>query len=455
MTTETDMWGPDEAPSATGPTAIESERIVTASVMARPALIDELAGEFDPADIQSDQLRWVWHAVDAIRETLTKGEIRWQAVDRQQQAWRATGYMPVPPLDLPQLSRLYDEAQPAYAAASYYAQQITEAAIARRFLALGADISIRGRSAAFDPTVDIAATQDALDDIARNRDTSTPKLVRDIIGGALERSVTPPSLKEVIPTGFIDLDALLSGGFKPGQLVVVAARPAMGKSTVGLGFARAAAIRNSIPTLFESLEMGDAELSDNILSAEARVPLHHIKQGIVDDAGVQREARAVPRINEAPLYLNDSSELSLPTLRGRIRHMIRTVGLRLVIIDYLQLMDAPKAENRQAEVSKLTRGLKLMAKEFGITLVILAQLNRGPESRTDKKPLVSDLRESGAIEQDADIVILLHREDAYESDSPRAGEADFIVGKHRAGPKATITTAFQGHYAQFIDMAQS
>jgi replicative DNA helicase len=455
VSTEPDIWEADNTTVQTGTSAIEAERIIAASAMARPALIDELAGEFDPADIQSDQLRWVWHAVDAIRETLTKGEIRWQAVDRQQQAWRATGYMPVPPLDLAQLSRLYDEAQISYSAASYYARLVTEASVARRFAALGHDISLRGRSAGFDSAVDIAAAQDALDDIVRNRETSTPKLVRDIIGGALERSVTKPTKDERIPTGFLDLDSLFSGGFKAGQLVVVAARPAMGKSTMGLGLARAAAIHNGIPTLFESLEMGEEELSDNILSAEARVPLHHIKQGIVDDAGVAREVRATERINEAPLYLNDSAELSLPTLRGRIRHLVRTAGLRLVIVDYLQLMTAPKAENRQAEVSKLTRGLKLMAKEFGVTLVILAQLNRGPEQRTDKKPLVSDLRESGAIEQDADIVILLHREDAYDRESPRAGEADFIVGKHRAGPTATITTAFQGHYAQFIDMAQT
>jgi replicative DNA helicase len=455
VSTDTDIWGPDDTTTQPGTSAIEAERIIAASIMARPALIDEIAGEFDPADIQSDQLRWVWHAVDAIRETLTKGEIRWQAVDRQMQSWRATGYMPVPALDLAQLSRLYDEAQISYSAASYYARLVTEASVARRFTALGHDISLRGRSAGFDSTVDIAAAQDALDDIVRNRDTSTPKLVRDIIGGALERSVTKPTNDDRIPTGFLDLDILFSGGFKAGQLVVVAARPAMGKSTMGLGLARAAAIHNGIPTLFESLEMGEEELSDNILSAEARVPLHHIKQGIVDDAGVAREVRATERINEAPLYLNDSAELSLPMLRGRIRHMVRTVGLRLVIVDYLQLMQAPKAENRQAEVSKLTRGLKLMAKEFGVTLVILAQLNRGPEQRSDKKPQVSDLRESGAIEQDADVVILLHREDAYDKESPRAGEADFIVGKHRAGPTATITTAFQGHYAQFIDMAQT
>lgn len=455
MTTEADYWGPEEEAIPSGPPTLDEERIIAASVMARPSLIDEIAGEFDPADMQHDVLRWVWHAVDEIRETLTKGEIRWEAVHRQFQTWKASGYLPIRPLDLPALTQLYDVAQPSYSAAAYYAKHITDAAVARRYLALGADMSVRGRSAAFDPTVDIAATQDALDDIVRNRDTSEPKLARDIIGGALKRSVTEPTHEDRIPTGFIDLDFLFTGGFKAGQLVVVAARPAIGKSTLGLGFARAAAIRNNIPTLFESLEMGEEELSDNILSAEARVALHHIKTGKVDDAGVSREARAVPRINAAPLYLSDTTGLSLPKLRGRVRHLVRTAGLRLVVVDYLQLMEAPKAETRQAEVSKLTRGLKLLAKEFGITLIVLAQLNRGPEQRTDKRPQVSDLRESGAIEQDADIVILLHREDAYDKESPRAGEADFIVGKHRGGPTATITTAFQGHYAQFIDMAQT
>jgi len=451
-----DLWdAPLDDQPTTGPSAAGAERIVAASVMARPELIDELAGDFDPADIENDQLRWVWHAVDEIRQSLTKGEIRWQAVDRQLQAWKASGYLPIVPLDMAQLSRLYDEAQTSYSGVAYYAQQITEAGIARRYLALGIDISLRGRSAAFDPDTDIAAAQDVLDGLIRNDPANSPSLVRDIIGGALERAITPPTNADRIPTGFIDLDSLLTGGFAPGQLVVIGARPAIGKSTLGLGLARAAAITNKIPTLFESLEMGEDELANNILSAQARIPLHHIKQGIVSDADLSRAARFVPDITAAPLHVNDASHLTLPQLRGRVRHLIRTAGLRLVIVDYLGLMQAPKAENRQAEVAALSRGLKLMAKEFGITVVVLAQLNRGPEQRNEKKPLVSDLRESGAIEQDADIVILLHREDAYEKESPRAGEADFIVGKHRGGPTAIITVAFAGHFAQFLDMAQT
>ncbi|MFJ3089086.1 replicative DNA helicase [Streptomyces sp. NPDC086838] len=454
----TDMWdAPVDDTTATatvgGPSVFEDERILAASVMARPDLIDELATEFDPADFQDDRYRWVWNAVDEIRQNLTDDEIRWQAVNRQLQAWRATGYLPIVPLALDQLFRLYDEARPSYSAAAWHAQQITKASVARRYLALGSDINLRGRSAGFDPETDIAAAQDALDSLARNDGASTPSLVGDLIGDALERATTPPTNENRIPTGFMDLDAMFSGGFAPGQLVVIAARPAIGKSTLGLGIARAAAIKHGIPTLFESLEMGDEEMTNSILAAEARIGLHHIKQGIVDDAGMARAARITPKIAEAPLYLNDCSTLSLQILRGRVRHMIRTVGLRLVIVDYLQLMQAPKAENRQAEVSKLTRGLKLMAKDFGITLIVLAQLNRGPEQRTDKKPMVSDLRESGAIEQDADMVILLHREDAYDKESARAGEADFIIGKHRGGPTGTVTTAAALHYASFLDMA--
>jgi replicative DNA helicase len=216
-----------------------------------------------------------------------------------------------------------------------------------------------------------------------------------------------------------------------------------------------AAIKERITTLFESLEMSKPELSDRILSAEARIAHHHIKQGIVSDGDMARAADSVKKIADAPLYISDGASLSLPGLRARVRNLVRNEGLRLVIVDYLQLMQAPRAESRQQAVAELSRGLKLLAKDFNVTVVILCQLNRGPEQRVEKRPQVSDLRESGAIEQDADIVILLHREDAYDKESPRAGEADLIVGKHRNGPTATVTTAFQGHYARFVDMAQT
>lgn len=434
----------------------EAERILVATAMARPAIVDALAMRgFDPADITEDRLRWVWFAIEELSGSFQAGEIRYLAIDRQLQAWRADGRIPTVPLNELQLADLYNYAHPG--SEEWYADRITQKAIAARMVAHGHASIARGNSPAFDPDTDVAAAQAELDGIVRASSEGETSLVGTLLAGVLERAITPPTNEDRIPTGFIDLDSLLCGGWAPGQMVVVGARPAMGKTTFGLGVARAAAISNSIPTLFVSLEMSEDELANSIMSAEAQIALHHIKQGIVGDntRDTQRMARAAAKIQPAPLHISDQSNMSMPTLRALVRNLVRTAGLRCVVLDYLQLMQAPRAESRQVAVSEMSRQLKLLAKEFQITVVVLAQLNRGPEQRTEKKPMVSDLRESGAIEQDADIVILLHREDAYEKESPRAGEADLIVGKHRGGPTATVTTAFQGHYARFVDMAQT
>ena len=167
----------------------------------------------------------------------------------------------------------------------------------------------------------------------------------------------------------------------------------------------------------------------------------------------QQIVRKTGHVQEAPLFIDDSPNLTMMEIRSKARRLRQRNDLRLVIIDYLQLMSSGrKVESRQLEVSEFSRQIKLLAKELQIPVIALCQLNRGPEQRNDKKPMLSDLRESGSLEQDADVVILLHREDAYDRDSPRAGEADFIVAKHRNGPTATVTTAFQGHYSRFVDM---
>jgi replicative DNA helicase len=457
---DSELWPPDAFTADTGPRPperprdVDAERVLVATAIMQPAVIDELGAEgFDPADITTDWLRWSWFAVEELRTGFRDGELKHLAVHRQLETWHADGRMPtrVPAADL--LMELCNHAH--YGNASWYAIRVTKKAVAARVVALGYDAILKGSSPAFDEDSDVASIQADLDGAVRPVDEENLAPIGELLGGSIDRATTPPSIEDRIPTGFIDLDSLLAGGWAPGQLVVVGARPAMGKSTVALDFARAAAIRNAIPTLFESLEMGKDELSDRTLSAEARIALHHLKQGIATDEDMLRAARRAPDIAAAPLWINDGALLSLPTLRARIRNLVRTKGLRLVIVDYLQLMQAPRAENRQQAVAEISRNLKLIAKDFGITVIVLCQLNRGPEQRTEKKPMVSDLRESGAIEQDADIVILLHREDAYEREHPRAGEADLIVGKHRGGPTATITTAFQGHYSRFVDMAQT
>jgi replicative DNA helicase len=226
-------------------------------------------------------------------------------------------------------------------------------------------------------------------------------------------------------------------------------------SALGLDIARAASVRAGLTSVLFSLEMSRNEITMRLLSAEARVPLHAMRTGQLGEDDWTRLARRMSEVVDAPLFIDDSPNMSMMEIRSKCRRLKQRNDLRLVIVDYLQLMSSPRrVENRQQEVSELSRSLKLLAKELNVPVVALAQLNRGPELRTDKRPLLADLRESGSIEQDSDVVILLHREDAYERESPRAGEADLIVAKHRNGPTAVVTVAFQGHYSRFTDMAR-
>ncbi|MFM9877083.1 MAG: replicative DNA helicase [Rhodoglobus sp.] len=255
-----------------------------------------------------------------------------------------------------------------------------------------------------------------------------------------------------VPTGFAELDDL-TNGLHPGQLIILAARPALGKSTLGLDFARSAAIKHDMPTIIFSLEMGRSEIAMRLLSAEASVPLQHMRKGTVHTNDWTTIASTRGRINDAPLYIDDSPNMTLVEIRAKCRRLKQRVGLKMVIIDYLQLMTSgKKVESRQQEVSEFSRALKLLAKELNVPVIAISQLNRGPEQRADKKPALSDLRESGSLEQDADMVILLHRESAYEAENPSAGTADFIVAKHRNGPTRTITVGFHGHFSRFVDL---
>jgi replicative DNA helicase len=205
-----------------------------------------------------------------------------------------------------------------------------------------------------------------------------------------------------------------------------------------------------------SLEMGKSEITMRLLSAEARIPLTRIRTGTLTDDDWNKLARRMGEVAQAPMFIDDSPNLTMMEIRAKARRLKQRHDLRLVVVDYLQLMSSPKrVENRQQEVAEMSRSLKLLAKELGVPVVAISQLNRGAEQRSDKKPQLSDLRESGAIEQDADMVILLHREDAYERESPRAGEADLIVAKHRNGPTRDVVVSSQLHYSRFVDMPRS
>ncbi|RYE76289.1 MAG: replicative DNA helicase, partial [Myxococcales bacterium] len=256
-----------------------------------------------------------------------------------------------------------------------------------------------------------------------------------------------------VPTGLMDLDEL-TNGLQAGQMVIVAARPGCGKSTFGLDLCRAASIHKNMTSCFFSLEMNRSEITMRLLSAEAKIPLNHIRNGPMTEDDWAKLGPKMGEVSSAPMFIDDSPNMTMMEIRAKARRLKQRHDLKLIVLDYLQLMSSgKKVESRQVEVSEFSRQIKLLAKELEIPIVALSQLNRGSEQRSDKRPMISDLRESGSLEQDADIVILLHREDLYEKESTRPGEADIMVAKHRNGPTRDIVAAFQGHYSRFVDMA--
>ncbi|WP_229116598.1 replicative DNA helicase [Parenemella sanctibonifatiensis] len=339
--------------------------------------------------------------------------------------------------------------------ASYYAEIVREKAVLRRLVEASMKISQLGYQGTGDVSDIVDRAQQAIYSVTEGKTSEDYKPLSALMESTLDEIEAIGSRGGQlagVPTGILDLDDL-TNGLHPGQMVIVAARPAMGKSTLGLDFARACSIKNGMTSAIFSLEMSQSEIVMRLLSAEAGVPLKNIRNGEMTEEDWARLARKMGEISEAPLYVDDSPNLTMMEIRAKARRLKQRHDLKLVVIDYMQLMTSGKrVESRQLEVSEFSRQIKLLAKELELPVVAISQLNRGPEQRNDKRPMVADLRESGSLEQDADMIILLHREDYYDKDSTRAGEADLIVAKHRNGPTRDIQVAFQGHYSRFVDM---
>ena len=345
---------------------------------------------------------------------------------------------------------------PTAANAQYYAEIVKEHAIMRRLIEAGTKIAQLGyaNETEVDTLVDQAQAEiyAVTDGNAKEDYVSFSEALEETINEIDANSNRPDGVYGV-PTDFIEFDEL-TGGLHGGQMIVIAARPGVGKSTLALDIARSASIHHQMTTVFFSLEMSRTELAMRILSAEGKISMGRLKKGDLDTEGWTNLATLQGRIDSAPLYIDDSPNMTLMEIRAKCRRLKQRNDLKLVVLDYLQLMSSgKKVESRQQEVSEFSRSLKLLAKELDVPVIALSQLNRGSEQRTDKRPMVSDLRESGSIEQDADMVILLHREDMYNPDSERVGEADMIIAKHRGGPTRTIPLAFSGKYSRFNNMA--
>ena len=357
----------------------------------------------------------------------------------------------------PYLADLID-AVPTAANAGFYAEIVAERATLRRLVEAGTRIVQLGFAAdggEVDAAVNEAQAQVySVTDRTKSEDYVKLSEVIEPTMDFIEMLQSRGRQVNGVPTGFAEFDELTQG-LHPGQMIIFAGRPAMGKTTLGMDVLRSAAIHNGMASVIFSLEMDRQEIMMRIMAAEAQVPMSRLRDGTVDDQDWERLARATTRFMDAPMFIDDSANMTLMEIRAKCRRLKQKADLKLVVIDYLQLMSSGKrVESRQQEVSEFSRALKLLAKEIEVPVIAISQLNRGNEQRTDKKPMMSDLRESGSIEQDADLIVLIHREDYYEKESARAGEADLIVAKHRNGATKTIPVAFEGHYSRFKDMAQ-
>ncbi|WP_235779643.1 replicative DNA helicase [Sinomonas notoginsengisoli] len=345
---------------------------------------------------------------------------------------------------------------PTAANAGYYAEIVAERAVLRRLVSAGTKIVQLGYGQDGEVEDLVNQAQAEVYAVAERRAAEDYIPLSQVMEGAMDEIEAAGHRGgglTGVPTGFYELDEL-THGLHPGQMIVIAARPAVGKSTFALDFARSAAIKHKMATVFFSLEMGRNEIAMRLMSAEASIQLQDLRRGTLRDDQWSKIASVLGPLNESPLFIDDSPNMSLMEIRAKCRRLKQQHDLKLVVLDYLQLMTSgKKVESRQQEVSEFSRALKLLAKELNVPVVALSQLNRGSEQRQDKRPMISDLRESGSIEQDADMVVLLHREDVYNKESPRAGEADILVAKHRNGPTKDIVVAFQGHYSRFANMA--
>lgn len=346
-------------------------------------------------------------------------------------------------------------ATPSISSASRYISIVRDTAILRRLIKGASDIADLGYSAPADIRLAIDKAEQIVFDIGDEQLTDSLQKLHELtseVTAILEARFDSGTDITGVRTGYTKLDKLLSG-LQPGTLNIVGARPAMGKSAFALGMAVTAARTTNRPVLFFSLEMSATELTQRILSAEAQVDSDRMRSGRLQESDWTKITHAMNRL-EIPLYIDDTPQITVMQIRQKLRRVsVADSAPAMVVIDYLQLMGGGNNETRQLEVAEISRGLKMLAREFSIPVVALSQLSRGIEQRQDRRPVMSDLRESGALEQDADVVMFLYREEAANTETKLndKGFADVIVAKHRSGPTDTMRLLFNKAYTQFVD----
>jgi len=347
---------------------------------------------------------------------------------------------------------------PTAANAAYYAGIVREQAQLRSLVEVGTRIVQLGYTtdgADVEGLVNLA--QSEVFAVSEQRNSTNYVTLEQVVPDLyeeLERNANRDGGLDGVPTGFAELDAKLNG-LRAGQMIIIAARPGGGKSTLAMDICRSCAVHNNKAAAYFSLEMNRTELSMRLLAAESRVFLDRMIKGELESRDWQEIARTLDKISQAPLIVDDSPNMTMGEIRAKSRRMKQQFDIQLIVIDYLQLLTSggKSVESRQQEVSEFSRSIKLLAKELEIPIVAVAQLNRDSEKRNDKRPQVADLRESGSLEQDADVVLLIHREDMFNENTEKQGMADIIIGKQRSGPTGIVELAFQGQFSRFAEVA--
>jgi replicative DNA helicase len=349
---------------------------------------------------------------------------------------------------------------PASANAAHYARIVNELALLRRLIGVAGDIAEMGYDTPDDVTETLDRAEALVFEVAEHRVSDTMTGIRDALQDTLdnlESRYGDDSDLIGIPTGYTDLDRVLHG-LQPQNLVILAARPGMGKTALSLGIARNVATQTGRPVVFFSMEMGTLELTKRILAMEARVDATRLWTAKLSEPDWGKISHAVGRLAEAQLFIDDNPHCTVMEMRAKARRLRARFGdLGLVIVDYIQLMQSSntkRVENRQVEVSEISRGLKILARELECPVIALSQLNRQLEYRQDKRPMLADLRESGGLEQDADVVMFIYRDEIYNPESDDRGKAEVIIAKHRNGPTGKAELAFLPQRAEFENMAR-
>ncbi|HEY5666591.1 MAG TPA: replicative DNA helicase [Gammaproteobacteria bacterium] len=432
------------------PHSLEAERSCLGGLMLDQRAWDQVADVVGPDDFYRADHRAIFETIATLAErdqppdAVTVSE----QLDRENRLDDAGG--------VEYLARLVEET-PSAANVRAYARIVREHALLRRLIEIGGDIAAsahdsEGRTVS--ELVDLA--EQRVFEIA-DRGTRGPgfKALKEILPGAIDRlDVLSHSDDEItgVSTGFSAMDDM-TAGLQRGELIVIAGRPSMGKTTLAVNIAENAAIGHQIPTAIFSMEMSAEQLTFRMIGSIGRVNQAGLRRGKLNDGDWSRIDSAVSMMSKAPIFIDDSAGLSPTEVRARARRLKREHNLGLIVVDYLQLMQVSgTVENRATEISEISRSLKALAKELDLPVIALSQLNRGVEQRVDKKPVMSDLRESGAIEQDADVIVFIYREELYDKETPRKGVADIIIGKQRNGPVGEFHLTFLGEFTKFENL---